>query len=1078
MPSIDTRSLVSDSTGQSALLRAVTLAERVLAPGRLLAQDAADRGLRRLHHWKAQRPFAAGPWFDRRLAGIGIDEAALRALLAAPAPDLAVRAGRTPAWMARLSASWDERQAMPAVRSYASIEARPEHGFLLAVAPLVSAAQKRLADGLAGLCRAHGWASIGHETTVAILGEEMVHAALNQLARTMVLELHVAKLAGGLRGATGAERFRSFVERYAEPPARAALFQEYPVLGRLVVSQLERAVRARLEMAARLCRDRAALAGVLGGPDAEDALLAVQTLGDPHRGGRSVERLTFRSGFDVIYKPRPLAADRHFQDLQAWLNARGWMPAFRTCRIVDRGTHGWMEFVRPEPCTSDAQVARHYERLGGYLALFYAIGGTDLHFENLIAAGEHPVVVDLETLFHPALVGPSPDLATASANTVVAESVLSVGLLPEQIRIGNASVDLSGLGAGDSQMSPDATPCWEEAGTDTMRLVRQRMLMPVGDHCPTLGAGAERARLQPHIPGFLDGFERMYRMLVASRDELLDAAGPLQAFAGSPTRVVLRPTHSYYLLHRESGHPNLLRDALDRDRHFDRLWQGVETDPALERVVACEHDDLWWGDIPVFTTRPASRDLWCSRGHRIAGYLQESGLEMVRRRLRRLGPVDLGRQLWLVRTALAAADPAAAPADGPPRPQRPFSTGYPLAGQTPVDHAARIGDRLLEEALVASGHATWLGEFGASGQRASIGPIGADLYAGLSGVALFLATLGRVTGDRRYAACAHMAVRTIRAQVTAGRGAAGIGGYAGWGSVVYALAHARVLLDLPALVADAESLVERLGDAIDADQQCDVVGGAAGCLLALLALHQVSGSAQTLKTATRCGDRLLAVAQGYGDGMGWVAPGTGPQALAGLSHGAAGIALALLKLSAATGEPRYRDAALKAWRYERSLFDAGAGEWRDLRPAAAGAPLFTTAWCHGAPGIGLARLASLDCVDDAGSRHDIDVAVHATLRQGFEMNHSLCHGSFGNLELPMTAARVLDRADWKSAGAAALARVARELTLHGPVCGSLAGLESPGLMTGLSGIGYGLLRLACPDSVPSILTLSPPLPAP
>jgi hypothetical protein len=35
-------------------------------------------------------------------------------------------------------------------------------------------------------------------------------------------------------------------------------------------------------------------------------------------------------------------------------------------------------------------------------------------------------------------------------------------------------------------------------------------------------------------------------------------------------------------------------------------------------------------------------------------------------------------------------------------------------------------------------------------------------------------------------------------------------------------------------------------------------------------------------------------------------------------------------------------------------------------------------------------------------------------------------------------------------------------------------VESPGLMTGLAGIGYALLRLAEPHRVPSVLGLAPP----
>jgi lantibiotic modifying enzyme len=36
-------------------------------------------------------------------------------------------------------------------------------------------------------------------------------------------------------------------------------------------------------------------------------------------------------------------------------------------------------------------------------------------------------------------------------------------------------------------------------------------------------------------------------------------------------------------------------------------------------------------------------------------------------------------------------------------------------------------------------------------------------------------------------------------------------------------------------------------------------------------------------------------------------------------------------------------------------------------------------------------------------------------------------------------------------------------------------LEAPGLMTGITGIGYQLLRLAEPARVPSVLTLAPPV---
>jgi lantibiotic modifying enzyme len=46
---------------------------------------------------------------------------------------------------------------------------------------------------------------------------------------------------------------------------------------------------------------------------------------------------------------------------------------------------------------------------------------------------------------------------------------------------------------------------------------------------------------------------------------------------------------------------------------------------------------------------------------------------------------------------------------------------------------------------------------------------------------------------------------------------------------------------------------------------------------------------------------------------------------------------------------------------------------------------------------------------------------------------------------------------------------------HGWQCGGPQAVEMPGLMLGLAGIGYQMLRLAEPDRVPSVLVLAPPV---
>src|SRR4029077_17144171 len=116
------------------------------------------------------------------------------------------------------------------------------------------------------------------------------------------------------------------------------------------------------------------------------------------------------------------------------------------------------------------------------------------------------------------------------------------------------------------------------------------------------------------------------------KDELLSPDGPLERFAKDEVRVILRATSHYRELLDEGAPPDVLRDALDRDRLFDRLWEGVDERPRQARFIPVEVEDLWRGDIPYFSTRPDSRDLWSSAGQRFADEFSETGLDRVRRR--------------------------------------------------------------------------------------------------------------------------------------------------------------------------------------------------------------------------------------------------------------------------------------------------------------------------------------------------------------------------------------------------------------------------------------------------------------
>ncbi|WP_432994161.1 type 2 lanthipeptide synthetase LanM family protein [Dactylosporangium sp. CA-233914] len=904
-------------------------------------------------------------------------------------------------------------------------------GFSRVTAPFAREAAAELARRVPGASAA----------VVTAFAADLAGDLVSLAARVLVLELNVARVRGDLRGQDGPERFWSFIEAVNAPAGRRALFDEYPVLARLLAQRAGRAVATAAEFFERWHADRALLA--VGGEVA-----AVRFgHGDLHQGGRSVAVAELSTGERIVYKPRPQAVHAAFNTLLEWLNATVAGLDLRTLRVVDRGTHGWVEFAERADCAGPADFDRYYRRLGALMAVLHATDAADIHFENLIAAGDQPVVVDLETLFHQRLPVPAGRLdADDPAARVLDASVVRLGVLPILVRGAEGTVDFGALGGDPAASLPFASATWQDDGTDTMRVVRRTVEFPGGQNRPSAGGSVANPLL--HLPALIAGFRESYRAIEGNRAGF---TARLESFAAVEVRMVLRPTQTYSTLLSEGNHPDVLRDALDFDRHLGLLWADCEQQPALAAIVPHELADLWAGDVPLFTTRPGSRDLWTSRGERLPSVFDAGGLDAARAKVAAFGDTDRRRQEWIIEAAMVTR-PDAVALGGPPLSTVDASAVPPEGAYLAA--ARTIADRLAELAIEGPGErVNWLG-LAPSGETGwQVRALGWDLYSGVAGVAVFLDTAGRLTGTASYRELAARAVLPVpRLLDELGRRTFTGSGLTGLPGLAYALLHLGRL-------DDAERAVALCGPLVDADDADDILAGRAGAIAALLAI----GSDEALAIARRCGERLLESAKSIADTLAWST--LDGAALTGFSHGAAGIGWALIRLGDAVGDERFVAAGLAALRYERSLFQPSAGDWPDLRDGAAAiGPM--TAWCHGAAGIGLARAGVLPIVDDPGLRDDLAAALARTVSHGFGHNHCLCHGDLGNAEL-LLATRDPRRDD---VGRAVLARLGE----HGPRCGTPLEVESPGLMTGLAGIGHGLLRLAAPDRTAALLLVQPP----
>ena len=129
-----------------------------------------------------------------------------------------------------------------------------------------------------------------------------------------------------------------------------------------------------------------------------------------------------------------------------------------------------------------------------------------------------------------------------------------------------------------------------------------------------------------------------------------------------------------------------------------------------------------------------------------------------------------------------------------------------------------------------------------------------------------------------------------------------------------------------------------------------------------------------------------------------------------------------------------------------------------------------TAWCHGAPGIALARACVRDVVAQAEAMDTLNAAVDTTLAASVAGPDHLCCGTLGRVDTLLTVGTVLGRVELRHASETRAAMVIRLATSRGAFrLDRGSGPPRAGFFRGLAGIGYQMLRLRQPEELPSVL---------
>jgi type 2 lantibiotic biosynthesis protein LanM len=860
-------------------------------------------------------------------------------------------------------------------------------------------------------------------------------------------------------------------------------FLRYPVLARLIATTIDFWVESNIEFLQRLQSD---LKEIELQFSPEISIGKVRTLesnlSNFHNNRRSVLALTFTSGTKIIYKPKNLRLDIAFNRLIVWCDRQNISLSLKTLKILDRSNYGWIEFVAHQPCENQTAVKNFYNRAGILLCLMYILGAKDCGSENIIANSEHPVLIDADILMQPVSKNEN------SSAEWLENSVLKMGYLPawEGNTFSASTRDFSTLGNIYPQQV-NASREWKSINTDEMDLVATTTIIPSGTNAVIWEGKVVSPR--NYLAEIIDGFREIYNLLIQNKEIILSPNSPISEIKFLKSRFIPHASLVYAIAAKNSLNPQVLSDGIQYSILINSIINKLncsllEIAPNQEtwKIFNSQTASLQQQDIPSFSVNCDSVDLHLYTknlkiNNSIEHFFHTSSYQRLINKLENLDEQDLSLQIKLIRSSFDAKFAHLRQNDATLQGNLPQFNS--ITKEELLQEAMDIGNQLISNSIEDNCGCNWIYfDYIFKANRYNIQKLDDSLYVGRTGVALFLAALAKITGEKKFKQIALYGLLPIQNSLKQAEIREEIHkselGLLGTGGIIYSLVKISQFLAEPNLLEIAKIAAKQLTtNIINNDNKLDMIFGVAGAIPGLLNLYSETDDQEILDIATACGNHLLKK-RSHTNHRAWVTIES-EKPLTGFSHGAAGISLSLLRLYDATHNIAFLEAAQEAIEYEQSVFNSSVQNWPDFRMFDKNNQVnFLHTWCHGSAGIGLARLAGLPILSTENIYSDINIALDTTKKFGLpnkDIDH-LCCGHMGRVELFILASQKLDTGSWINTAFEQTGWVINrqkmnrayyfDSHLHDYV-------YSPSFYRGTAGIGYQLLRLAFPDILPSVL---------
>jgi len=314
--------------------------------------------------------------------------------------------------------------------------------------------------------------------------------------------------------------------------------------------------------------------------------------------------------------------------------------------------------------------------------------------------------------------------------------------------------------------------------------------------------------------------------------------------------------------------------------------------------------------------------------------------------------------------------------------------------------------------------------------------------------------------------------------------------YTGATGLVYLCIKMHEVTAAPYYLEQASNLVARYAQGIRTGVlQDDLLSGHAGNILLLTYLHSYTKSKEVYKMIRQLTDIMIQHARISPQGLKWGHVKMSYDCLTGFSHGASGIAYALMQAAGYFRDEELYYLAYQALEYEMQYYDRDTNNWLDLRLTSthihredihgweiSSFRKYTSnvnSWAHGAAGIGIARLLALNTGAQPQVEQHVRYAVQRCLadttivrREDF----TLCSGNGGIFFFLLKAAEVLRQPELRGHAQQIALQAVRYYERTGTYNNYLPAANGDGgLFSGLAGVGYMLLAALSPYREDAVL---------